>query len=278
MALAIADRVPQSLLLAAGRLLGSLAWALLRGPRRTARDNVRLVLAGGDNDGLARRSFVAAGENLATCLLLRRRSFRALELVRVAPDARSALDAALAERRGVVFISAHLGPFELLPAALSELGYQPAVVVRESYDPALNDIVDAHRRSRGVEVIHRGVRTATVRLARALKAGRPVGILPDLGGRVRSVPATFLGQRVDVPLGPQRVALRSGAAVVVGTLRRRSSATRTQLPCFELEIVKLAGAVHELELTRRISSVLSHAILSSPEDWLWMAPRFRRLQ
>ncbi len=266
-----ADRIPPGALLASCRVGGRLTHALLHRLRATARENLRRALPHADSASLARESFVHAGENLGLTLLLRRPSLRAPALVEAAPDAARLLRDTLAEGRGAVFISAHLGPFEWIAATIAELGHRPAIVVRESYDARLDPLVDAHRSSRGVEVIHRGRVGAAVRIVRALRAGKPVGFLPDLGGRVRSRPGTLFGQRVELPVGPERIATRARCPVLFGTLRPRPP--EGPLPRFGLEVSRLDEPT-EPSLGQTIGDALTRAIARCPEQWLWMAPRF----
>jgi Kdo2-lipid IVA lauroyltransferase/acyltransferase len=271
-ALRCADRTPARWLLALGRALGWITHLTCGSLRDRARENLALALPGRPSAELARASFVRAGENLARCLLLRRPEVHALDFVHVPEDSRAVLTATLAEGRGAVFVSAHLGPFELLAAALAELGLHPAVVVRESYDARLDPLVDRHRVERGVQVIHRGRPGAPLRVLRALRAGSPVGFLPDLGGRVPTQPAELLGLRVDLPVGPQRIAARAGCPVLVGTLAPGSAGPR-----FELRISRVADGA-EAALGAAIAAELSARIRASAEHWPWMAPRFRSLQ
>jgi len=265
----LADRLPSAWLVRAGGALGRAAGLLLPGTRARALAAATAALPEGAARGVARRSFERAGENLAVSLLLRRPSVRALDWVHVPEAARDTFARALGRGRGAVFVSAHVGPFELVAAAVAELGYRPAIVVRESYDPRLDVWVDAHRRARGADVIHRGHRGAAVRIVRALKRGQPVGFLPDLGGRVPSLPVTFLGRCVGFPLGPQKIAARLDCPLLVGWLRRELTPVNG---CrFSLEIVELPNAGPVSEMTQRVADALSQAILhGAPEDWLWM--------
>jgi KDO2-lipid IV(A) lauroyltransferase len=267
LALFVADRVPEKLLLALGRTAGSLAHGLLAASRRSAEQNVRHGATGCEPEALTRTSFIRAGENLATCLLLRRPRVRALDLIDIPAEARERIASALAAGRGAVFVSAHLGPFEAIAAAVTELGYPSAVVVRESYDPRLDPLVDRHRVARGVGVIHRGAPGAASRIVRALRRGQLVGFLPDLGGRVPSVTVPFLGQDFSFPVGPQRIARRAGVPLLVGVLApSRGSSDRLELDVRELSV----DAEDEL-LTQRVAEALSAAIRRLPEHWLWMA-------
>jgi Kdo2-lipid IVA lauroyltransferase/acyltransferase len=263
--LAVADRLPSRVLLGTGRKLGSLAYRILPALRSRARRELARVFTRSQASELARSTFVRAGENLAACLLLRRAGVRALDLVEVPRASREILGAALAEGRGVVFVSPHHGPFELVAAAVAELGHRPAVVVRESYDPRLDAVVDRHRLLRGLEVIHRGKASAPRTILRALRAGRIVGFLPDLAGRVSSVPARFLGADRPFAVGPQRIACRKRAPLLMGTLRRTERG-------FLLDITR-AHASAAADMTRCVVSHFETAISASPADWPWMAAR-----
>lgn len=274
-ALFLVDRAPRGLLLAGGRAAGRLWHVLGRGGRRMARQLVRQTLPSADSSSIVRQSYENAGCNLARCLLLRRKSFRALELVEVDQAARQTLETALAEGRGVVFVSPHLGPFELVAAAVAELGHRPVAVVRESYDPRLDPIVDHHRRLHGVAVIHRGAPAAALRIVRALRDGRPVGLLPDLQSRVPSTACELLGQPWMLPVGPQRIALWVGAPLLVGSLAPAPMCPAAQPKCFQLEIRRIEPAGDEAALTRCVADALSSAIERMPDHWLWMAQRHR---
>jgi KDO2-lipid IV(A) lauroyltransferase len=261
---ALADRVPARLLLLAARLAGAALHRLSPALRAVAERNLVQAFPGIDARGVSREVFRNAGENLGRTLLLRRRTFRATAHVHIDGATRRVFDETLARGAGVVFVSAHLGPFEWLAAAIAELGLCPAVVVRESYDPALDPIVDRHRTLRGIEVIHRGRPGAAFRIVRALRSGRPVGFLPDLGGRVAAKPVRFLGHESELPLGPELIAVRTGAPILVGTLRPRAEPGH-----FELRLERLETS--EPNLTQRVADALSAAIASSKEHWLWMA-------
>lgn len=291
--LAIADRVPKPLLLYLGRWLGRAVYWLAPNLRRRAFERANRCLTPDQAKQVSRLCFERAGENLCLCLLLRRSNIAAAEFVNVRDDTKNTLCEAVATGRGVVFVSAHLGPFELLAARVSELGYSPAVVVRESYDPRLDGLVDQHRVTRGLEVIHRGEAGAAARMLRALRRGNLVGFLVDLPSRVRSLPCTFLGQVAMIPLGPQRLSVLTGANVVLGVLERRIGPS-TGAPRFDLTLVTIPspnraesgtggqndatithgavnGVTSEVELTRHVCRLVEQIILKHPEDWPWMA-------
>lgn len=279
-ALWVADRTPPRALLCAGRCLGGCLYWLAARLRARAQNRAALCFDASRVAQLVRASFVRMGENLGLCLLLRRRGVVASQFVSLDATAESTLYEAVAAGRGVVFVSAHLGPFELLAARVAELGVGPAVVVRESYDPRLDASVDAHRTLRGLTVIHRGKPGAGARILRALRQGKPVGFLVDIESRVPSVKHDFLGKPSMIPLGPQRLCQLTGAELVVGTLRRRlgpalgGNTVRTRrlwsaLPHFDLSVTAVPSDTEDA-LTYRVVRLIEHAILTNPEDWPWL--------
>lgn len=278
-ALSLADRLRPNLLIALGRALGVLACAVCPQARRHAIAQASLGLSPLSAPRLARASFRHAGESLALSLLLRRQSTSALQWVEVTESCRNLMDGLLARGHGVVFVTPHLGPFELIAAAFAELGYTPAVVVRESYDPRLDPLVDAHRTGRGVQVIHRGRLTAPGMIIKALRAGRPVGFLPDLSGRVRRANVHLLGCRSELAIGPVALSLRTGAPLLVGYLAPRTSGrleTPTDgQPFFSLEAVAVPNVGDPESGSQKVADILSHAIGRAPERWLWMAARLQ---
>lgn len=267
-ALGVCDRLPAALLLGLGRAAGRLASVPFAARVRRRAEGVLGRSAAG---AVARACFSASGENAALCLLLRRRPVRALDWVEVPDDARRAFEAALARGRGAVFVSAHVGPFELLPSAVAELGLRPAVVVRESYDPRLDRLVDAHRHTRGIDVIHRGRAGAPARIVRALRAGQPVGFLPDLGGRVPSLEVPFLGEMRPFAIGPQHLAQRLGVPLIVGALRRVQTASRPLK--FRLAITEVDTSGGVAALTERVARELGAVISEQAVDFPWAALR-----
>jgi lauroyl/myristoyl acyltransferase len=270
-AVALGDRLPAAWLEPLGALFGACAYHALSSLRRQAEQHAALALEPGRARLVARRCFSNAGRHLGLSLLLRRAATRATDLVRVPDEALATLRSALAPGRGAIVISAHIGPFELIPAALEELGVATAIVVRESHDPALDPLIDAHRRARGSQVIHRGAAGAASRIVHALAAGKALGLLPDIGASVESRPALLCGRRVLLPVGPQRLALRLSLPLLVCVLEPRAAGHGPGTQRFSLSIRRLPALADEVTATELVAHELSESILRAPEHWLWMA-------
>jgi len=272
-ALAIAERLPRRAAQKLGRCLGLLAWAFAPGLRRLARENVTRALPEIDpttRGAFVRRVFREMGALLGEVVgtLDPRRPIEPLPFL---PGSRECLESAVREGRGVVFASAHLGPWERVAASLAMAGVPLTVVAREPYDPRLARIYDRLRASRGVRTVYRGATGAGIALVRVLKRGGVLGVPMDLASRVTSIEVPFLGVPARTPVGPARLALLTGAVVVVGT------AARTADGSLALCFTRLDGpASSEEELTARINAELSARIRALPELWPWMHRRWDR--
>jgi KDO2-lipid IV(A) lauroyltransferase len=276
LALATARRLPLGVLRVLGHAMGVVAHALAGPARRTALANITLVFPALDGRGqraLVRRCFSTLGGTVGeTLAVLGRNGGPApLELTR---EASLVLARAQGEGRGVVFASAHLGPWERVAASLVAAGIPLVTLARESYDPRFSRVYERLRNAGGVRVIWRGTPGATTRIVRTLKSGDVLGVPMDLRARVPSIDTKFLGHEAPTALGPARIALRARAPVVVGTVapgkdgRLVISATRIQADDLQPDS---AGT---RTLTLRINDELSRRILALPHAWVWMHPRW----
>lgn len=263
----------------AGRALGACAYLFARGAKQTALANVARVFPRmGDRTKRAfvRQCFASVGEHLGESAALLRPE-RALAPLPMCPQARALIAEARGEGRGVVFASAHLGPWEVVAASIVAAGVPLVTLARESYDPRFSRLYAKLRSARGVRVIWRSGRNTATRIVRTLRSGLVLGVPMDLQARVPSLEAPFLGHPAPTAVGPARIALRTGAAVVVGTAAPWSAregglgVTATRIPTHDL----LHDEAGWRELTRRINAELSHRILALPHSWLWMHERWR---
>ena len=269
-ALALVRRAPQSVLTTLCRALGVVAWALLGRERDLVRARLEAGLARPIPARRVRAVFLAAGDMLADTLALLDPRERAGRTMTMDAASHAVFRDALAEGRGVVYVAAHLGPWERMAALLVEEGFPVATVARESYDPRLTAIYERLRAPRGVRSIYRGRPGAATAIVRELRAGRAVGFLIDLPSRrVRSIRAPLFGVEQSVPVGAARIALARGAAIVVGTPVIPDTGGPLQLLVERVITHDLApGAEGEAALTRRLARSLEARIAARPEAWL----------
>jgi KDO2-lipid IV(A) lauroyltransferase len=278
LALAACRPLPVGVLRWVGRRLGLAAALLARGARRTALANLARVfpaLPEDERQELVVRCFATLGEALGETVAML--GSRPVGMLEVDGPTRQVFSQALEEGCGVVFASAHLGPWERVAASLAAAGVPLVVLARESYDPRFTRLYARLRERYGLEVIWRGQPGAGARILRALRRNRVLGVPMDLKSRVASCDVPFLGHQAPTAIGPARLALRTGAPVIVGSAipgadapAGRVKVTATPVPTGGLP-ADMAGA---RELTCRMNREISRRILAFPHGWVWMHERW----
>ena len=91
----------------------------------------------------------------------------------------------------------------------------------------------------------------------------------DLASRVPSIDVPFLDVPASTPVGPAKLALRTQAAVLVGSVAPGPAGL-----VLSMTRLRIGASDDERSVTIRINAELSARIRALPELWPWMHPRF----
>ncbi len=211
-------RLPQAWVYWLADRAGIIIYHLFPTYRRNVRDNITRVL-GPDTppaevDRVVRRVFQTSARNFTDMLRVPYMpADRLSKMVRTAPGAWEVVENALAQGRGVIMATAHLGAFDFVAQILALRGFDVTVLTTRTVPEFIHAAVDYLRGSRGLKLEHAtpgGVR----RVVRALKDGAVVGIVADRDFFQSGVPAVFFGHETTLPPGPIRIARQTGAMIV----------------------------------------------------------------
>jgi len=179
----------------------------------------------------------------------------------------SVLDGALAQGRGVVLMTAHLGAFEFVGHTISARGYKLTSVTGRTTARFLFDAVTYLRRRHGtalVEATPAGVR----RMIQALRRGECVAVLSDYDFFQNGLPVVFFGRETALPPGPIRIARDTGALVVGAFARRMDDGYALSLvEPFAVEKTADLDADLERGMARAVA-MLERAIAATPDQWV----------
>lgn len=274
---AVLGRLPRAPAAWLGRRLGDVLWTVLPGRRRRALDNLAHAfpeLGEAERRRLARASFRHLGLLLVESFALLARSLDdVLSSVRL--EGAEHLDAAVQKHGRALLLTAHLGNWELLPAASRLTSHALTVVVRPLDARWLNRLAEALRRKAGIELIDK--RAALRPVLGALARGRLVGILMDQNAsRREGVFVPFFGRPASTSRAMAVLALRTGAPVLPIFTRREADGTHRVVVHPPIEP---AGEVPKDQavtvLTARYTAAIEAAIRQTPDQWLWMHARWR---
>jgi KDO2-lipid IV(A) lauroyltransferase len=272
-------RLPLSLGLRVGGALGIIACFLL--PRERARALEHLDIAFSSELSLRQRKRIALrcfqnlGKSAVELLNFHRLKD---ELDRwVTLEGRTFLDQALEKGRGAIWITGHLGNWELMASYMAAQGYAFHVVAREVYEERLNRLLMGFRREASVKVILRDSPTAGREMLKALKAGEVIGMLIDQDTRVKGVMADFFGRKANTPAGAAILARRRDIPVLAGFIHRVAGRHHRIVILPPIETRRTDDEAGDIVAnTERFNSVLEWAIREDPAGWVWMHRRWMR--
>jgi len=188
------------------------------------------------------------------------------------------VEKALERGRGALLLTLHMGAWEVgvQAIALGLSAHRPAVVGRPMRNQKIYRRVVGTRARGGAEVIDR--RRAATSILRALRGGRPVGILLDqYSRRARGVFVPLFGVRCSTSAGLATLALRTDAPVVPCYVLRSGPDRHRGIFLPEVEIPPRTGdRKRDIEAaTACYNAALEEIIRANPEQWMWGHRRFR---
>jgi len=188
-------------------------------------------------------------------------------------------DQAIGEKRGIIFITLHYGNWDMGAAGLAAYGYPVNVVAETFPHAAMNALVQGSRRYLGMKVMP--MERVGPSVIRALRKGETLALLidvPEPGGTVR---VDFFGAPTEVPVGPARIALRSGARVMPGVVMRVKGEEEKLRPVmdFDLTYERTNDEDEDVRrLTQQIMSSLERLIRLDPNQWFIFHDMWNRNQ
>ncbi len=187
-------------------------------------------------------------------------------------------DQLLAQGKGVIALTAHLGNWELGGAAMAALGYKLNVVALWQPDQRLNRLYQRQRISRQLNPIPMG-RAARECIA-ALRRNEIVALLGDRDFTGSRETVEFFGQPARLPQGPAKLALATGAPIAPMFMIRRPDETFAYIVEEPIWADRSRDSVEDV--MRRIARALERVISQHSEQWylfhdLWDVETDRRL-
>ena len=181
---------------------------------------------------------------------------------------------ALERGKGVVLLTAHIGNWEWLGAALAMDGFPMATVVKRQPNDQHTRILNEYRQKAGIEVFARGG-SELVGAAKALKQGKVLGFLADQDAGASGAVISFLGKLASTPLGPAVFAKRFQSPIVpIFIVRRPEGGHRVLIhPPFYYE--DTGNEDRDIyNLTLKMTQIIEDTIRAYPDEWLWFQKRW----
>ena len=178
---------------------------------------------------------------------------------------------AVAEGRSFVAITGHVGNWEWLSYVIG-LIVPLTALQRERAEPGLNDFIRELRLNAGVQTIDRGSAKSAREMLQALRKPGLLGFLIDQSLRAESAKVPFFGHPALTPIGPVKLAVRSGVPLLpLFDERLPDGRHRVRF----LEPIETKPDDDPIELTARLTKIIEDQIRRAPEQWVWIHDRWR---
>jgi KDO2-lipid IV(A) lauroyltransferase len=265
--------IPLRLSLILGRILGFLVWSVSGKQKRISYKNLRSAFYKKKDIGKIKSIIWSMYQHLGLCLA---------EIANFARLDKSYIDSYIdvegfkyieeekKKKKGLIFLTAHFGNWELSSQVVSLLGYPTKVLARQQKTTFIDEILNKYRSLHGCKVITKG---ANLKIAlRTLNNQEDLGMLADEDVKKNGAEVKFFGRTVLAPRGPMSIAFRTKSPIVLSFLSRIKG-MKHKLTLQEPYYIK-----NEEDIQKGLQHYcdeLSNLVEDCPEQWLWLQKRWR---
>jgi len=270
----LCNALPHERALSLGALLGRAVEKLSAKRVGKARARCERILGVSPDEarGIISGAYSHFGRSLVEFLRLPRMIGHIEELVTV--EGEEHLRRAMEKGRGAIFLSAHIGNWEYGAALLAHRGFPMNAIGARQRDERITQAIADLRMSAGVKPLAKGLGLKGA--VSCLRAGEILAVLLDQDARDAGIVSPFLGFPASTPTGPIRLARKFGCPVLPARVIRMPDGVRFQMTIDP----PLEGAGGEpfgedvQHAADRCNGTISSWIRHTPDQWLWMYPRW----
>ncbi|HST08892.1 MAG TPA: lysophospholipid acyltransferase family protein [Terriglobales bacterium] len=270
--------LPRPVARAVGIALGQTIYLLHSKLRRVGMRNLELAFPDkpkGEHRKIVRRVFTSLGRQFAEVCLFPGYTRENVSRT-VTYDGYENFDRASQRGKGVLFLTGHVGGWELSAFSHSLYGHPLHFVMRPLDNPYLDALVRRYRTMHGNTPILKD--DPARELLRAMKAGATVGILMDTNMTPpEGVFVDFFGIPACTASGLARIALRTDAAVVPGFTIWDPVLRKYRLR-FDPAVPLIRTGNNEADIianTAQFTKVIEEVVRRYPDQWLWVHRRWK---
>ena len=268
--------LPHSLLMAVGRVLGNLYYLFIKKQRERAVAQMMPALGIGEAEAreLVKESFVNLARNVLEILympaLKNKENFsRYVEI-----DHLERMQEAIAEGKGVVVLTGHVGTWEWLSAAFTMNDLPVTAIAKPQPNIQYTNALDDLRKTINVQIFSRGT-SELMAAARALKAGKILGFLADQDGGPGGALIDFLGKPAATPMGAAVFARKFNSPVIPAFILRQPDGKHKVVIEEVMRYEDTGDPDKDLyDFTVRMTRILERIIRENPTQWLWFQKRW----
>lgn len=215
--------------------------------------------------------FAMAGQNTVIVIRLTK------DLPKLTVDfkCKATFDKLYEEGKGVIVVTGHIGPFELIPAYLANMGYKISVVGKRLFERRIDSYLVKTRESFGTVNVQSD--DSPRKLIKLLKEGYALGILPDVNTKsVAFEQIEFFGKKTRTAVGPVALARVTGLPILPMAIYTKSDYSFELICLEEFNIAKTDNKDDDIARgLKEMNTAIEKLIMKDPTQWIWFHPRFK---
>jgi len=272
--------LPRRAALGVGSIIGRLGYLLPGKLRRTGLRNLAIAfpeMTESEHRRILRGSFMSLGRLLGEFSQLPRATPETLRaLIEYDEVGLAHLREAEKNKRGVIFLTGHLGVWELHSFGWSALEYPISFLVRPLDNDRIEEMIEGIRTRFGNRAIDK--KSAARQSLRVLREGGTLGVLSDLNTQKHEgVFVPFFGKLACTTAGIATLALKTDAVVIptcaVWNKERQRYFFHGDPP---VELVRTGDHTKDIEVnTARFAAAVERMVRLYPDQWLWIHKRWK---
>ncbi len=273
--------LPLGFALSVGRGIGNFAFYVIRFRRHVVLGNLRFVFGDQLSEKEIHKMAVEAYHEAMMALIELFRAARATPENFEYPAEFENLDEIFERQKQggpAIVCVPHAANFYLTGFVAGQRGVKFTTLVKQLNAPQYEKMLDSTRKRFGMDAVS-NLNTSIRHLARLLKAGKWVAMLPDQNARKGGVVVDFLGKPARTFRGPAVLHLLTDAPIIIAVDTRSKEDPKKHyirtifVPPFERSGDRQADIQ---ALTKLISDLMSEVILENPAQYLWFHRRWGR--
>ena len=260
-----------------GEWLGALGYWPFGIRRAVVERQVRAAFPAFDADEVrrvAKESYESLGRTAIETALLPARSREQVLAMFSRVEGWDIVERAMGQGKGILFVTGHLGNWELAGSFVAARGIPLEAVARRMQNPMFDRYLTETRRRIGMTVIHDA--DAVRRVPRAMREQHAVAFLVDQGAvGLASTWVPFFGRLAKTPRGPAVFALRLGAPVVFGAALRQPDG-RYMIGFEEVRTEPTGDREADVDrIVAAYTATLERWVRRAPEQYFWHHRRWK---
>ena len=270
--------LPRSFAFRVGEQIGNFMYRLMRRRRQIGYNNLTIAfgdeLSDQEKHRILRSNFRNLGKSIVEVIHFPKMSKSYLQEKVTIAGQENYLEA-MSKGKGMIYLTAHIGNWEISSHAQSAFGHPLSIVVRPLDNRFLDKVVTKLRTMHGNKLLAR--RNGMKQIIAALKNKEAVGILMDQNARRKQgIFVDFFGKIASTIPVIAVLALRYDVPVIPGFIVRTGFDTHTLHIGSEIKIQRTGDPQKDIELnTARFNTIIENFIRQYPDQWFWVHNRWK---